>query len=63
MTKPFIQIGDEIREMTKAEHDQHKLDLAEWEAQAADIVAKATAKQAVLTKLKLTEAELSALLG
>ena len=63
MTKPFIQIGDEIREMTKAEHDQHKLDLAEWQAQADALAAKATARQAVLTKLKLTEAELAALLG
>lgn len=63
MTKPLIQIGDEIREMTKAEHDQYKLDQAEAEAQAVALADKVTARQAVLTKLKLTEAELAALLG
>jgi hypothetical protein len=63
MTKPFIQIGDEIREMTKAEHDQHLLDLAEWQAQKDAEAAKAAARQAVLDKLGLTANEAAALLG
>jgi len=63
MTKPIIFDGIEHREMTEAEHDQYKLDQVEAEAQVAALAAKATARQAVLTKLKLTEAELAALLG
>jgi len=63
MTKPLIQIGDEIREMTKAEHDQHKLDLAEWEAQAEAQAAKAVAREALLTRLGITAAEAQLLLG
>ena len=63
MTKPLIQIGDEIREMTKAEHDQHLLDLAEWQAQADAEAAKAAARQTVLDKLGLSASEAAALLG
>ena len=63
MTKPLIQIGDEIREMTKTEHDQHLLDLAEWQAQIDAQAAKAAARQAVLDKLGLTADEAQALLG
>jgi hypothetical protein len=63
MTKPLIQIGNEIREMTEAEHDQHLLDLAEWQAQKDAQAAKAAARQAVLDKLGLTANEAQALLG
>lgn len=63
MTKPFIQIGNEIREMTKAEHDQHKLDLAEWEAQAEAQAAKAAAREALLERLGMTADEAQLLLG
>jgi len=63
MTKPLIQIGNEIREMTDDEHAQHKLDLAEWKAQADAQAAKAAARQAVLDKLGLTADEAAALLG
>lgn len=63
MTKPLIQIGDEIREMTKAEHDQHLLDLAEWQAQAAASAAKEATRQAALDKLGLTADEVAALFG
>lgn len=63
MTKPLIQIGDEIREMTKAEHDQHLLDLAEWQAQADAQAAREVARQAVLDKLGLTADEAAVLLG
>lgn len=63
MTKPLIQIGDEIREMIKAEHDQHLLDSAEWQAEKDAQTAKAAARQAVLDKLGLTADEAAALLG
>ena len=63
MTKPFIQIGNQVREMTDDEHAQHKLDLAEWKAQADAQAAKAAARQAVLDKLGLTANEAAALLG
>jgi hypothetical protein len=63
MTKPFIQIGEEIREMTDDEHTQHLLDLKEWQAQKDAEAAKAAARQAVLDKLGLTADEASALLG
>jgi hypothetical protein len=63
MTKPLIQIGDEIREMTKAEHDQHKLDLADWQAQAEAQAAKAVAREALLARLGITAEEAQLLLG
>jgi hypothetical protein len=63
MTKPLIQIGNEIREMTDDEHAQHKLDLAAWKAETDAQAEKAAARQAVLDKLGLTADEASALLG
>ena len=63
MTKPLIQIGDEIREMTKAEHDQHLLDLAEWQAQADAQAAREVARQEVLDRLGLSADEVQLLLG
>jgi len=63
MTKPLIQIGDEIREMTEEEYSQHLLDLAEWQTQSAALAAKATARQALLEKLGITEEEAQLLLG
>jgi len=63
MTNPITYDGHERREMTKAEFAQYKLDQAEAEVKAEAQAAKAAAKQAVLTKLKLTEAELEALFG
>ena len=63
MTKPLIQIGEEIREMTKAEHDQHKLDLVEWQTQVAASIAKEATRQAALDKLGLTADEVAALFG
>jgi hypothetical protein len=63
MTKPIIFDGTEHREMTKAEHDQYKLDQAEAVAQAEAQAAKATARQALLEKLGITEEEAQLLLG
>jgi hypothetical protein len=63
MTKPLIQIGDEIREMNDAEYAQHQLDLAAWEAQAEAQAAKAVAREALLARLGLTAEEAQLLLG
>jgi hypothetical protein len=63
MTKPNIQIGNEVREMTDAEFAQWQTDKAEAEAQAEAQAAKALARQAVLDKLGLTADEAAALLG
>jgi len=63
MTTPQIQVGDIVRDMTDAEHAQHKKDAAEAEAQAEAQDAKDAARQAVLDKLGLTQDEAQALLG
>jgi hypothetical protein len=63
MTKPLIQIGDEIREMNDAEYAQHQLDLAAWVAQAEAQAAKAVAREALLARLGLTAEEAQLLLG
>jgi len=63
MTKPLVQIGDELREMTEAEYAQWQADKAEAEAKAEAQAAKAAARQAVLDKLGLTANEAQALLG
>ena len=63
MTKPTIQIGDQVREMTDTEHEQHLLDLAEWQAQAKTQAEKTKAKQAVLNRLGITTDEAALLLG
>lgn len=66
-SKPMIQDGEEVRQMTAkeyAEYQKLQTEVATFEeAQAAALAAKAIARQAVLTKLKLTEAEIQALLG
>jgi hypothetical protein len=66
MSKPFIQIGDEVREMTDAEFAQHLQDV-ETEAQeqrAAKAKADARSKgHAKLSALGLTEAEIAALVA
>jgi hypothetical protein len=67
MTKPKIQIDDEIREMTNAEFaiyeaEQAKL-AAEKTAAQAEANAKATAKTALLNKLGITAEEAKLLLS
>lgn len=62
-TKPLIQIGDEIREMTDEEFEQYKLDQIESQAQLQAVAARAEAKQAVLDRLGLTAEEASLLLS
>jgi len=66
MTKPQIQIGDEIRNMTDAEYAQWETDNETHAAQAAAVEAQAAARASALTKLAdlgLTNDEISALVG
>lgn len=63
MTKPFIQIGEELREMNADEYAQHLNDSVEWQAQEEERTAKVAARQAVLNKLGLSAEEAAALLG
>jgi hypothetical protein len=63
MPNPFIQIGDEVREMNEQELAQRELDQAAAQAESAAQSAKADARQAVLDKLGLTANEAAALLG
>jgi hypothetical protein len=63
MPNPFIQIGDEVREMNKQELSQRKLDEAAAVVEANALAAKAAARQAVLDKLGLTADEVAALLS
>jgi len=66
MTRPLIQIGDEVREMTADEHDDWKSAGADAAALAAAADAKAAALASARSKLAalgLTDAEVAALLG
>jgi hypothetical protein len=66
MSKPTIQIGDEIREMTDAEYAQWQTDNEAHAAQAAAVEAQAAARASALTKLAdlgLTDDEIVALVG
>ena len=63
MTKPLIQIGDEVREMTDDEYAQYEKDQADAVKAEADRKAKEQARAAVLDKLGLTADEAAALLG
>jgi hypothetical protein len=66
MTKPLIQIGDEVREMTQNEFLQWQSDVEAMQQVAAAADAKAAAlvsARAKLAALGLTEAEVEALVG
>jgi hypothetical protein len=62
-TKPTIQIGDEVREMTDTEHEQWLLDVAVVKSELKATKERAKTKQAVLDKLGLTADEVEALLA
>lgn len=63
MTRPLIQLGEQVREMTIEEYEAHQAEIAaQEEALHALISAKESAK-AKLAALGLTEAEVQALLG
>jgi len=63
MTRPLIQIDDEVREMNDAELAEHELRMAEAVAKEAEAEAKATAKAALLERLGITAEEAQLLLG
>jgi hypothetical protein len=62
-TKPTIQIGNEVREMTDDEFSQYKKDQAEFVAQALADAERQALKTATLAKLGLTANEIAALLS
>jgi hypothetical protein len=64
MTKPYIQIDDLVREMTKKEYEDYLAIQAEQQAQLAEQEEKEKARQSALAKLAelgLTEDEIAAL--
>lgn len=69
MTKPFIKIhnaetGEEIeREMNAEELVAYEADQSNYQAFKAEETAKAAAKNALLERLGITEAEAKLLLG
>jgi hypothetical protein len=63
MTKPLIQIDDEVREMTDAELAIYQLSIDEENAKKAELEAKADAKAALLERLGITADEAALLLG
>jgi hypothetical protein len=66
MTKPNIQIGNEVREMTNVEHKQWLADCAASEAAAVTADQLAAVRVSALNKLKalgLTDDEITALVG
>ena len=66
MTKPQIQIGNEVREMTDAEYAQWQADAADAAAQQQAKADAATARASALAKLAglgLTPDEIAALVG
>ena len=58
-----IQIGDEVRDMTKDEAAQYQADLAVFAAQEQADKDKAKARQIVLDRLGITADEAALLLG
>jgi hypothetical protein len=63
MTRPLIQIDDEIREMTDEELEKHELVLAENAAKEAEMAVREQAKAALLERLGITAEEAQLLLG
>lgn len=63
MTKPLIQVDDEVREMTEAEHKQFLADAKLNAKLIEEKTATAESLRAKLTSLGLTDDELKELLG
>ena len=63
MTKPLIQINDEVREMNEKELANFEKVLQETAAKEAEIEAKSAAKAALLDRLGITAEEAALLLG
>ena len=62
MTRPLIQIDDEIRPMNDAEFATYQADQAKTAAKNDEAIKKAEAKAALLTKLGITADEAALLL-
>jgi hypothetical protein len=59
-----VETGEEIvKELTKADKDQQKIDEAEIVQLKAEATAKETAKAAILARIGLTADELKTILG
>ena len=63
MTKPLIQINDQVREMTNEEFANYEIVQADTLARQVEAEAKAVAKSALLEKLGITEDEAKLLLA
>lgn len=66
MSKPLIQIGDEVREMTDAEFVQWQKDAEQHAANVEAAANAAQARETALAKLEalgLTPIEIAALVG
>ena len=66
MSKPLIQIGNDVREMNDAELAQRELDIEAAEAAKTEAEAAAAIRKSALAKLAalgLTETEIAALVG
>ena len=63
MTRPKVQIGDDIRDMNDAEFAQYQIDVEASAAEAALATQRATDKAALLTRLGITDDEAKLLLG
>ena len=63
MSRPKVQIGDDIREMNDAEFAQYQIDVEASQAEAALATQRATDKAALLTRLGITDDEAKLLLG
>lgn len=62
-TKPIVFDGADHREMTDKEFAQYEADKITNADQADALAARAVAREALLTKLGITEAEAQLLLG
>ena len=59
----FTQDGEIKREFTEAEYAQYQLDMAEAQAKADELAAKAVQKAALLDRLGITDDEAALLLS
>jgi len=63
MTKPTIQIGHEVREMTDEEYQQHIKDQSDYADFVSEEEDKKTLKEKTLKKLGISAEEFTALLS
>ena len=63
MTRPLIQIDDEIREMNDTEFAQYEASQAADAARATEAAVKTEAKAVLLARLGITAEEAALLLG